>query len=53
MIESTRTETDENKRLQARGDLAKGPLKRKLSMLEKIYLMIQNGWLHLILVSLM
>jgi glutathione S-transferase len=35
MIESTRTETDENKRLQARGDLAKGPLKRKLSMLEK------------------
>ena len=35
MISNTQNEADESKKINARRDLAKGPLKRKLSMLEK------------------
>ena len=35
MVSSTRNETDESERIKVRRDLSKGPIKRKLSMLEK------------------
>ena len=44
MIDNTPNKTDEEKKIKARRDLATGPLKRKLSMLEK-NISIDSEWL--------
>ena len=53
MIDNTPNKTDDKKKIKARRDLATGPLNENYLCLKKIYPVIQNGWLHLTLVSLM